>query len=89
MKIIDLDKQREADRKKRKDKRKSANGPDDNLKVKMPDGDYYKFSVTYQYGKKNWTFSLWAKSKKDAEKRLMAIKMFPIDINQVYSEIPL
>ncbi len=88
MNIIDLEKQRTEAKKKRSAKKKAAKAPASDCVLKMHDGGYFKFSANYQYSNKNWSFYLWAKSKKEAEKRVMAIKCFPIEIVQIHDEIP-
>lgn len=87
MKLIDLDTEKKKIKAEKRKKAKAKNEPE--IKYRDSDGTYYKFSVTYQFKRKNWTFEIWAKSQKEAEARVQNIKMFPCDINQVHMEIPL
>ena len=86
MEIIDLEKKRKERRdKKRIDKKDKDIGF--RCKIKGSDGTYYKFSVTYQYKGKNWSFDIWAKTKREAKLRVFSIKQFPVNIEQILDEV--
>lgn len=87
MDIIDLQSKREEVKKAKAKQRKRKSVGD---KCMYNDGhdDYFKFSVRYQFAGKNWEFDIWAKSKKEAEKRVSSIQRFPVEITQVLDIIP-
>lgn len=86
MDLIDI----EAERRKKAaaNKKKSKNGPENNCSVKGPDGKtYFLFSVNYSYQGRNYTFDIWALSRRDAGKRIDAIKRFPVEVTQTIAII--
>lgn len=86
MKLIDLEEGKKAAKADKRKKAKAKNAPE--ISLKMSDGDYFKFSVTYQFKGKNWSFDLWAKSQKEADNRLHHIKHFPCDVRLIHAERP-
>lgn len=84
MKLIDLEEAKKASKADKRKKAKAKNAPE--ISLKMPDGEYFKFAIHYQFKGKVWSFELWAKSQKEAENRLFHIKRFPCDVNLIYAE---
>ena len=86
MEIIDLEKKR----KEHRSKKRAAN-KDKNVgwkcKTQGSDGTYYKFSVTYQFKGKNWSFDIWAKNKREAEMRVFSVKQFPVNVEQILDDV--
>ncbi len=90
MKLIDLENKRKEKKAKKRKEAKDKSAPANHCVTKgQDDKNYYKFSVTYAYNKKNWSFEIWATSQKDAEKRLHAIKSYPVDITQQLDNVEL
>lgn len=87
MKLIDLDAERKAKR-KRKAQQKKLDSVSYKCRTTGSDGEYFKFSVRYQFKGKNWEFDLWAKTKREAELRVFSITKFPVEITQILDEIP-
>lgn len=84
MKLVDIGEAKKALKDDKRKKAKAKNAPE--IKMRGSDGDYFKFSVSYAFKGKTWSFDLWAKSQKDALNRLQHIKQFPCDVNLIHSE---
>lgn len=69
------------DKKERKERE-----PESSCVMHCDDGTYYKFSIDYAFNNKAWSFTLWAKSEEEANKRLYAIQHLPVAVHQIYAE---
>ncbi len=88
MKLIDIEDAKQKKKAEKRKAKKALNAPDNNLITISPDGKkYFLFSVRYVYKQKNFTFELWATSKKDAVNRICSIQRFPVEVSQIHSII--
>lgn len=87
MKVIDITKGKEAIKERKKARRKEETKPAKSCRYNGGDGEYFKFSVDYGFKNKRWSFELWAKSRKEAELRVHAIKQMPVEIIQILDEV--
>lgn len=88
MELIDI---KDAKKKKAIEKRKKNNEakkPNANLRCMIDGKEWFTYSIRYAYEGKNWTIDMIAKSEKDAWGRLLAMRNFPVEINQIYAVIP-
>jgi len=81
MRIIDINEGKKKVKADKRKKTKEKNAPE--IYLDMPDGKYFKFSVSYPFKNRVWSFEIWAKTKKEAELRVFNIKKYPCDINQI------
>lgn len=86
MKLIDIKEGKKQVKAEKRKKAKQANAPE--IYIDMPDGRYFKFAVHYQFKGKMWSFDIWAKTSKEAERRLFNIKKYPCDIAMVMATRP-